>query len=81
MNIEQYLPKEEVADVFKLKARDGTNNLCGANVRRLRLAKTPPQRPFPLLRAPKRLRRRREERKARNPWRGLWQFQSGAYLP
>ena len=28
--------------MFKLKARDGTNNLCGANVRRLRLAKTPP---------------------------------------
>lgn len=42
MNVEQYLPKEDVADVFKLKARDGTNNLCGANVRRLRLAKTPP---------------------------------------
>ncbi|WP_367925504.1 helix-turn-helix domain-containing protein [uncultured Ruthenibacterium sp.] len=27
--------------MFKIKAEDGTNNLCGANVRRIRLAKTP----------------------------------------
>ena len=27
--------------MFKIKADDGTNNLCGANVRRIRLSKTP----------------------------------------
>ena len=32
---------EREADVFKIKADDGTNNLCGANVRRIRLSKTP----------------------------------------
>ena len=32
---------EREADVFKIKADDGTNNLCGANVRRIRLPKTP----------------------------------------
>lgn len=28
--------------MFKLKAPDGTNNLCGGNLKKIRLAKTPP---------------------------------------
>ena len=29
--------------MFKIKAPDGANNLCGANVKRLRLAEKPPE--------------------------------------
>ena len=28
--------------MFKLKAPNGTNNLCGANLKRIRLAQSPP---------------------------------------